>query len=47
MRQFDHPNIMCIYGVSLNINKPCVILPLMSNGDLQRYLKDHDAVSGR
>ncbi len=45
MRQFDHPNVMWIYGVSLNKNKPCVILPLMFNGDLQKYLKDHDAVS--
>ena len=45
MRQFDHPNVLSIYGVSLHNDKPCVLLPLMPNGDLQKYLKDHNSVS--
>ena len=44
MRQFDHPNVLSIYGVSVHNDKPCVLLPLMSNGDLQKYLKDHNSV---
>ncbi len=44
MRQFDHPNILSVYGVSVHNDKPCVLLPLMSNGDLQKYLKDHNSV---
>ncbi len=45
MRQFDHPNVLSIYGVSVHKEKPCVLLPLMVNRDLQKYLKDNCEVS--
>ena len=45
MRQFNHPNVLSIYGVSVHNDKPCVLLPLMANGDLQKYLKDNCEVS--
>ena len=44
LRQFNHPNILPLCGVSVHEDKPCVILPLMSNGDLDRYLKNHSEV---
>ena len=44
MRQFNHPNILSICGISVHEDKPCVILPLMSNGDLEKYLRKHDEV---
>ena len=31
MRQFNHPNVLSLIGVSVHDNKPCVLLPLMTN----------------
>ena len=45
MKQFNHPNVLSLIGVSVHNDKPCIILPLMSNGDLYRYLKKHEKVS--
>lgn len=45
MRQFDHPNILCLIGVSIQNSNPCVLLPLMAQRDLKNYLKKHDRVS--
>ena len=45
MRQFNHPNILSMFGVSVHNDKPCVIMPLMSNGDLKNYLKYNGSVS--
>ena len=45
MRQFNHPNILSMFGVSVHNDKPCVIMPLMSNGDLKNYLKHNSSVS--
>ena len=39
LMKFNHPNVLTLIGVSIHNNKPCVILPLMSNGDLKNYLK--------
>ena len=39
MKQLNHCNILSLFGVSVHYNKPCVILPLMTNGDLRNYLK--------
>ena len=41
MRQFNHPNVLSLIGISIHNNKPCIILPLMNNSDLHRYLKKH------
>ena len=45
MRQLDHPNVLSLFGVSVHNNKPCVILPLMVNGDLRNYLRSSGSVS--
>ena len=45
MRQLDHPNVLSLFGVSVHNNKPCVILPLMVNGDLRNYLRSVGLVS--
>ena len=45
MKQFNHPNVLSLIGVSVHNDKPCIILPLMTNGDLHRYLKKHFEVS--
>jgi len=45
MRQFNHPNIMSMYGVSVHEGLPCVVMPLMQNGDLKSYLRKNRSVS--
>ena len=45
LMKFNHPNVLTLIGVSIHNNKPCVILPLMSNGDLKNYLKNNISVS--
>lgn len=45
MRQLDHPHVLSLVGVSVHEDKPCVLLPLMSNGDLKTYLTHHHEVS--
>ena len=44
MRQFDHPNVLSMFGVSVHDEKTCVVLPLMSNGNLRHYLITHSLV---
>ena len=44
MKEFSHPNVLSLIGVSVHNDKPCIILPLMSNGDLNTYLKTHKEV---
>ena len=45
MREFDHSNVLSIFGVSIHETKPCVVLPFMSNGDLKNYLQQNYKVS--
>ena len=45
MKQFNHPNVLSLIGVSVHNAKPCIILPLMTNGDLHKYLKKYEKVS--
>ena len=45
MKKFNHPNVLKIFGVSVYEDKPCIILPLMSNGDLKKYLIANKSVS--
>ena len=45
MKQFHHPNVMSVFGVSMDENKPCIILPLMENRDLKQYLTHNKLVS--
>ena len=45
MRQFTHPNVLSMFGISVHNDKPCVIMPLMSNGDLRNYLRKNSSVS--
>ena len=44
MKQFDHPNVLCLLGVSVYEDIPCVILPFMSNGDLKTYMRKNPEV---
>ena len=41
MKNFNHPNVMSLIGVSLHEEKPCTLMPLMSNGDLKTFLSHH------
>ena len=44
MAKFDHPNVMKLLGVSINMNKNLlVILPFMANGSLLAYLRKNRA----
>ena len=45
VKQFNHPNVLSLIGVSVHNDKPCIILPLMTKGDLHRYLKKYGKVS--
>ena len=45
MRNFNHPNVLSLFDVSVHNNKPCALLPLMINGDLKKYLQKHNSVS--
>ena len=39
MRQFDHPNVLSLIGISIHNNKPCAILPKIANKDVNSFLK--------
>ena len=53
MKDFDHPNILGLVGISFNDNSglPLIVLPFMSNGDLKSFLhskrdfKRHSTIS--
>lgn len=45
MKKFNHPNVLNLLGISAHEEKPCVILPLMVNGDLKNYLRAKKSVS--
>ena len=42
MKEFDHPNIVGLLGVSFDTPEgyPYLILPFMINGNIRDYLKD-------
>ena len=44
LKQFNHPNVIFMYGISLHNNKPCVVMQLMTNGNLKNYLKKNSKV---
>ena len=40
MSSFDHPNVLSLIGVCLNLGQaPCIVMPFMSKGSLLSYLK--------
>ena len=45
MKKFNHPNVLKMFGVSVYEEKPCILLPLMSNGDLKKFLTANKSVS--
>ena len=50
MREFDHPNILRLIGVSIDRKEkdmPLVILPFMKHGDLLSYIRNEKHVSFR
>ena len=47
MKDFDHPNVLSLYGVVILQNKPHVLLPFMEHGDLQGYVRKTEVVRSR
>ena len=45
MRQFNHPNVLSLIGVSVHDNKLCALLPLMTNKDTKSFLRRNKEVS--
>ena len=42
MKEFDHHNVLNLKGVCLDGGPvPCIIMPFMTNGSLQSYLKEN------
>ncbi len=39
MQDFDHPNVVSLLGISLFSDNFCILMPLMSNGNLHQYVK--------
>ncbi len=44
MRQFNHPNVLPLIGVSVHQKNPCLLMPLMPLGNLRNYLLKHRKV---
>ena len=41
----DHQNILSPIGITVQGNKPRILLPYMQHGDMKNYLKKQDVVS--
>ena len=41
MLSFEHPNVMPLVGVCLDREKPLLIMPFMSNGNILEYVRHH------
>ena len=40
MKDFDHPNVLSLIGVSIDAGEsPYIVMPYMANGSLLSYLK--------
>ena len=40
MSSFDHPNILSLIGICLDLRQaPCIVMPFMTRGSLLSYLK--------
>ena len=39
MKQFNHPNVLSLIGISVHNNKPCALLPYMPNRDMKTFLQ--------
>ncbi len=40
MKDFDHPNVLSLIGVTLVENYPSLLLPFMTYGDLHTYVNN-------
>jgi len=38
-KNFDHPNVLGLIGISIRENLPLMLLPYMHNGDVKSFLK--------
>ncbi len=44
MRDFEHPNVLGLIGVSIDVGElPYIVMPFMANGSLLSYLKKERA----
>ena len=41
MKEFNHPNVLSLIGISIENSQPMIILPFMENGDLEAYLRNN------
>ena len=40
MKKFEHPNVMNLIGVCIDVGeRPYIVMPFMANGSLLTYLK--------
>lgn len=44
MKNFDHPNVLGLIGLSFENSKPLLVLPFMKNGSLLDYLRNENLV---
>ncbi|KAG6845557.1 hypothetical protein H0H93_016055, partial [Arthromyces matolae] len=43
--QLSHPNILPIYGLYRLRGRPCLVMPWIENGEVNKYLKEHPSAS--
>ncbi|KAG6833875.1 hypothetical protein H0H93_012924, partial [Arthromyces matolae] len=43
--QLSHSNVLPIYGLYRLRGRPCLVMPWMENGDVNKYLKEHPSAS--
>lgn len=43
MKDFDHPNVLRLFGVSIRDGKPLVVVPLMTRGSSLTLIRDPDS----
>ena len=41
MLSFDHPHVMSLIGLCLDMGVPLIIMPFMANGSVLEYVKCH------
>ena len=44
MKDFQHANVLFLYGIVIVNDKPQVALPFMMHGDLKKFLSDDQQV---
>jgi serine/threonine protein kinase len=45
MKNFKHPNVMPMLGMTIMDDRPYMVLPYMAHGDMKSYISKQTAVS--